>query len=191
MYPATLDRTHLVAELSTGEIIRTEGAIDRPTYDRAKKIKNVWLDPGGAATNEARQAILSADTIIIGPGSLYCSIVATLLPTGVKEAIGESKGKLILVVAHGYETDGETGPETISGYVEAVERFLPRPADTIVTNDVILNDAQRQSYREKKWAPFVRDIEKMGEREIVSAPYETREGGLSSPLLGELLQKII
>ena len=99
-YPVTLDETDLVVELNDGEIVKTEGVIDRPNYDRSLRIKKIWLEPSGNIYKDAKEKIEEADCILLGPGSLYCSVIASLLPNGVKEAINKSKAKLIYVAGN-------------------------------------------------------------------------------------------
>ena len=90
VYPVSLDKTDLVVELDNGKIVKKEGTIDRPDYNKNLKIKRAWLEPEAKIYEEAGRVIKKADYIIIGPGSLYCSIVATLLPVGIKKAIEKS-----------------------------------------------------------------------------------------------------
>ena len=190
-YPSTLDSTDLVAELSNGEIVRTEGSIDRPKYDRSLKIKRLWLEPEGKAYPEAVRSITEADWILLSPGDLYTSVVAALLPKGIREAIDKSKARLIYIAGNARHEDGATGPETLSGFVAALENYLPRPIDTILYCDHKQTEAEKEFYARKKWKIFPFDVENLPGRDVRGCDFERDGGGLSSVKLGRLLKEMI
>ena len=191
VYPATLEQTDLVVELSNGEIVKGETDIDVPRYDRNLRIKKAWLEPAGKIYFGAEEAIETADAIIFCPGSLYTSVVATLLPAGVKEAIGASKAKLIYVSGSVYEMEGETGPEKLSDFVKELQSYLPRKIDLILHNVHELNSEEKKKYQEKKWAVFANDKEKISEYKVIDAEYEKPVGVFWIERLGEVLCEVI
>jgi len=191
VYPVTLDKNDLVAELSNGDIVRTEGAIDVPSYDRSLKIKKAWLEPETKAYFGAVEAIKEADFIVLGPGSLYTSIIAALLPQGIKEAIAESKAKLIYVTGNAIHANGETGPETVSGLINTLTSYLPRKIDIALFNTHKLDDKQCDYYDEKQWKELVQDRENWGGLNVVEDDYERDGGGLCAEKLGRILEKIL
>ncbi|MFA7654305.1 MAG: 2-phospho-L-lactate transferase CofD family protein [Candidatus Magasanikbacteria bacterium] len=190
-YPVTLDLTDLGVQLSNGKIVKTEGVIDRPSYNRAWKIQKAWLEPAGRIYAGAKKVIESADYIILCPGSLYCSVIAALLPRGVKEAIKKSRAKLIYVAGNGYETVGETGPQRFSDFVKQLERYLPRPVDLVVYNNQQLNKSQQKKYRLKNWAKYDYDPQNLSNHKIIAKPFERNEGGLCDVKLGKILNSIL
>ncbi len=191
VYPVTLENTDLVAELENGKIIRTEEFIDTPKYNRGWKIKKVWLEPNCLAYPRAIQAIRNANTIIIGSGSLYTSLIATLLPVGIKEAIERSKAKIIYLAGSAYRLNGETGPEKLSEMVVQLEKYLPRPVDLVIHNSHKLNPKQKKIYTEKEWGVFAFDKESLKNRKIISVDFEKDEGGLDPKKLSKILKKYI
>lgn len=191
VYPVTLDLADLAAELTSGEVIRTESFIDNPNYNRGSKIKKAWLEPEPKAYAGAEQALREADYIIISPGSLYTSLVAALLPKGIKESIATSKARLIYVAGSAYRLDGETGPEKLSDFVLQLEKYLPRQLDAVIYNNHILDEEQNKFYAEKKWGVFEKDMDKISGRELIAADFESARGGLSSEKLGEILKNIL
>lgn len=190
-YPVTLEPSDLCAELTNGRVVKTEGEIDIPDYDRRLKIKRAWLEPSVTVFPEAAKVIQAADCIILCPGSLYTSVVATLLPSGVKEAIASAKAKLIYVAGNAIHTNGETGPESLSGAVQALEAYLPRLVDVIVYNNSILNTEQKQHYDLKGWQQLVMDPEALPNHKLMGVDYERDSGGLSKDKLAPILKKII
>src|SRR3989338_8531292 len=189
VYPATTDRTQLLAELDNGDIIRTEEAIDRPIYNRARKIKRVWLEPNGAAYPAAIKQVEEADFLLFGPGILYTSIIAAMLPRGFKEAIARSKAKTIYIAGNKYERDGETGPTALPDFISALEQYLPRLIDAVVFNRVELEPPQRAYYEKKNWGLIDYDPEKLRQYLVYAEPFERQSGGLSADRLGRLLRE--
>lgn len=191
VYPVTLASANLVAELINGDIIKTEAFIDNPSYNRGLKIKRVWLDPDCPAYAEAVKAIESADSIILSPGSLYTSLIATLLPKGIKEGIDKNKkAKIIYVAGNAYRLDGETGPERLSDFVLQMERYLPRKIDLVIRNNHSLNGKQKQFYKSKNWGVLRFDKENLKNKKIQSLDLEAAEGGLSPAKLALVLRDL-
>lgn len=191
VYPTTLDKNDLVAELANGKMVRTEGKIDRPDYDRRLRIKKAWLEPKAKAYVKAKKAIEKAEAIILGPGSLYTSIIAALLPTGIKEAIKKSKAKIIGVLGNAYETVGETGPAKVSECVKEGEKYLPRKCDAIIYNNHRLNSREKKYYSQRNWALYDFDPENLKGYSIIQGDFERSGGGLCADKLGKILKRII
>ena len=108
--PVTLDDMKLVAELENGEIIEGESKIPSEVIVRKTRIKKLAIKPIDAKPlEEAIKAINNADVIIMGPGSLYTSIIPNLLVKGIPEAICKSPAKKVYisnVMTQPGETDG-------------------------------------------------------------------------------------
>ncbi|OGH71494.1 MAG: hypothetical protein A2921_01175 [Candidatus Magasanikbacteria bacterium RIFCSPLOWO2_01_FULL_43_20b] len=191
VYPATLDQTDLCVELENGQIIKTEAAIDMPNYDRSLKIKKAWLEPAGQIYSEAREALAAADYIIFSPGSIYTSIIAAILPAGVKTAIAQSKAKLIFSIGNAYIKDGETGPTTVSGAIQTLEKYLPRKLDLTLLSDTKLSDIQKAVNEKRGWEVFTDDCENQDGLNIVRTDYRKEDGCLCSDKLGKILREVI
>jgi uncharacterized cofD-like protein len=191
VYPVTLASANLVAELTNGDIIKTEAFIDNPSYNRGLKIKRVWLEPECQAYTEAVKAVESADCIILSPGSLYTSLIATLLPKGIKEAIDKNKkAQIIYVAGNAYRLDGETGPERLSDLVSQMERYLPRKIDLVIRNNHSLNGKQKQFYNSQKWGVLRFDKENLKGKKVESLDLEAAEGGINPAKLALALQDL-
>ena len=192
VYPATLIPNDLCAQLSNGEIIKTESEIDTPTYDRSLRVKKVWLEPAVSAYPGAIEVIKKADYIILSPGSLYTSVVASLLPSGIKEAIDNNhQAKIIYVAGSAYRTAGETGPTKLSEFVGELEQYLPRPIDLTIYSKHRLNKFQEKIYAEKKWAAFEQDADKLPADRVYGKNFQEKNGGLCSKKLSKILKKIL
>jgi uncharacterized cofD-like protein len=131
--PSTLADTHLCAVLKDGTIIREEYNV---RAENKAPIEHVYLEPeDAAATEEAIQEISQADTIVIGPGSLYTSVITNLLVRGITRAIRGSDARVIYVcniVTQPGQTDGYTAAD----HVRAVQRYLGEGApDYAIVNN--------------------------------------------------------
>jgi uncharacterized cofD-like protein len=92
--PSSLDNIEVCAEMADGRVIRGESNI---TGERSK-IKRVFLDPGQPEPYDpAIIAILSADLIVLGPGSLYTSVLPNLLVQGIAHAVRCSQATKVYV----------------------------------------------------------------------------------------------
>lgn len=191
VYPATLAYTHLNVRLANGQIVRTEAAIDVPKYDLSLRIKDAWLDPDGDAYSQATQTIRGADYLILGPGSLYTSVIAALLPRGLNGAIADSKAKIVFVAGNAYHIHGETGPHKLSEFVRELQEYVPRRIDCVVCNTHPLDDVQRKNYAKQDWQVFEQDPQNLADYAFIGRPFEEAEGGLSSELLGDILKGLL
>jgi len=188
VHPVTLEQSDLCVELTDGEIIIGEHEIDRPEKQSDARIERAWLQPTPMIGDGAREALEAADVIIFGPGSLYCSIIASLVVEGMKKgALRNSKAKFMYVVGNAYEQHGEAGPTTLSGFVQTIETYLPRSIDTIVYNNHKLTEQQQQYYDSKQWVVIKPDEKNLEGRHIVGGDFERDGGGLSWAALGKLI----
>jgi len=192
VYPITLNQVDLVARLENGETVHTEEFIDTPTYNRGWKIKKVWLQPKAVGFKPVIKDIKLADYIIFAPGSLYTSLVASLLPVGIKSAIKSSQAKIIYLAGNAFRKDGETGPERLSDFINQLEKYLPRSLDLVVYNSHIpQGKKEKKFYKEKKWGLIEFDKVNLNKNKVVSIDLEREGGGLCSIKLGKLLKKIL
>jgi len=129
IFPVSNELVRLVAEMDDGSKIIGETNIT----SSGKRIKRVSLDRDVEAFPEAIMAIKEADVVILGPGSLYTSVIANLLVKGVKEALKESKADIIYV-ANLMTQPGETSGMKLSDHLGEIEKYLERKVDLIVAN---------------------------------------------------------
>ena len=135
--PASLHDVRLVADVSLqhsiGEV-RVEGESQIPKFPGS--VKRVWLEPNNPpAYPQAIQAILAAELIVVGPGSLYTSILPNLLVPDVAAAIRASRALKIFVSNVASET-GETEGFTCGDFVRALEEHVSNSMfDIVVQNN--------------------------------------------------------
>ena len=156
--PSTLENVNLMAEMSDGTIVKGESEISLAQ----KTIKKLEIIPSDAkATQGAISAIMKADVLIFGPGSLYTSVIANMLVPEIKKAIIESKAVKIYVcnvMTQPGETDGYGAYEHVKAIIDHVgQQFL----DYVVVNSQRVTAAQLAMYQEKGSMPVSPDIEQI------------------------------
>ena len=129
--PATWSHIDLTARLSDGTHVHGESNI----AVRGGSIDEVHIEPSDIQANpEAIDAIAQADLILVGPGSLYTSIMPNLLVPGVMQALEASSAQTIYLCNVATE-DGETGGFTMADHVRALQRHtFPTIADSVIAN---------------------------------------------------------
>ena len=181
--PTSLDPAHLHARLENGEVIEGETKIDVPEHDGMLRIMQIWLQPSVPANPRFIEAIRNADHIVFSSGDLYTSVLAALLPEGIRAAIKASQAKktLILNMMTKY---GETYGYRLDDFVVEFDSFFGCDVlDHVLVNSTIPSTQMQQRYRGKRsqwiWT---------GEDHIHSSKYQQKI--VCRPLLapGELVR---
>jgi uncharacterized cofD-like protein len=120
----------LHARLRNGDVVEGQSRIAH-----AGQIERVWLSPEVSASSDALAAIAEADAIVVGPGSLYTSLLPTLLVPGVQDAIAASSALRIFVCNVATQA-GETDGFDLADHVEALAAHtLPGLFDLVLANN--------------------------------------------------------
>lgn len=156
--PSSPEPMKIIAEFTDGRIIEGESKIPQAKG----KIKRVYCEPENPKVQEeAVEAILNAELIIFGPGSLYTSIIPNLLVTGIVSAIKKSNAHKMFICNIMTQT-GETSGYTVSNHVSAVLEHTQCPdlIDVVIANDrhpeILL-----EKYQEKNQEPVIVDAEEI------------------------------
>ena len=122
--PVTSENVKLCARLENYTVVKGESKIPEAVKTQNSPIHDVFLEPSNVeALPSAVDAIRSADMIILGPGSLYSSIIPNLLVGGIKEAIQNARGMKVLV-CNVMTQMGETDDYSVAMYAKAVEKYI-------------------------------------------------------------------
>src|SRR5918911_1370945 len=121
--PSTLRDVTLMAEMADGQTRIGESNIPHSENGHQASIKRVFLQPVPTINPEAEEAILNAEMIIIGPGSLYTSILPNLVVEGMAEALKASPA-IKLYVCNVATQPGETDTFRVSDHLKAIEDHL-------------------------------------------------------------------
>lgn len=154
--PATLDDMKLAAEFEDGTIVKGESNIP----EAHKKIKRLFTEPEVCrALPEAIEAIMNADLIILGPGSLYTSVIPNLLVSGITDAILQSNAKKIYV-CNIMTQPGETDDYSVASHINALLSHArgKRIIDAVLVNNS-LPDNISEGYAKSGSIPVRLDME--------------------------------
>lgn len=130
--PATLGVVRLCAELDDGTILQGESNISRAHHP----IKRVFFDPPAAAPlDEVISAIRDADAIVLGPGSLFTSVVPNFLVSRIAREVADSQA-VKMYVCNVMTQPGETDGMTAADHLEAlIANAGQRVCDYVIVND--------------------------------------------------------
>lgn len=164
--PSTLDNVVLIARHKDGSITKGEDKIPKSR----KPIEEIFLNPKEARpAPEALKAINEAEVIVLGPGSLYTSIIPNLLIKGVPEALAASQA-LKIYVCNAMTQPGETDGFSVSDHIKAlIQHSHPRIMDYVIVNAGEFPGSTLERYAKEKSYPVDKDrskIEKLGYRVI-------------------------
>ena len=158
--PAANQSVVLHAELEDGTIISGESKIPFS----GKRIKRVFLTPDTIQPlPETIQAIRNADLIIIGPGSLYTSILPNLLVPQIGQEVCEAKAKKVYI-CNIMTQAGETHDFTASDHVNAIYDHMGKPfMNTILVNREEIPDDIQARYIKEEAKPVHFDVNSLYE----------------------------
>src|SRR3989454_3184116 len=167
IFPSTLSNVHLVATLENGRVVHGETRI---TASRAP-IKKLKLSTRGVRPlPKAVEAIKHADLILLGPGSLYTSILPNLMIPEIAAAIAKSKAPRVYV-ANLMTQPGETAGYALADHLRAIQKHVPqRVIDWVVANRHPVSPDVARRYRAQGAEPVAIDLtalQKLGFRVIL------------------------
>lgn len=154
--PSTLDDMKLAAELEDGSVVKGESSIP----ETGKKIKRLFTEPENCkALPGVIQAIKEADLIILGPGSLYTSVIPNLLIKEISAAISKSQAKKIYV-CNIMTQPGETTGYTASEHIQAIidHAGYPNIIDSVLVNNSLPDDLS-PDYEQANSFPVIVDTD--------------------------------
>ena len=162
--PATLQKVSLVAEYVDGTVVKGESNIPKA----GKAIQRVYIEPDEVEPlDEAIEAIRQSDAILIGPGSLYTSVIPNLLVTGIRDAILRSSAKKIFI-CNVMTQPGETDQYHAIDHVKALENHVgERFIDYVIVQEGVIQPEIIERYREKGAIPV-----KSSKQELLNQGYQ-------------------
>ncbi|MCC8160637.1 MAG: YvcK family protein [Oscillospiraceae bacterium] len=150
VYPVTNEAVTLSALLESGEVIDGESHIGVHHDGPQNGIVRLMINPEKPKpVDGVIRAIEKADIIVLGPGSLYTSIIPNLLVDGVAEAIKKSAAVKIYV-CNIMSQPGETEGYTANDHLAAIERHSYEGiADIVIANNAIIPESLKMKYAEE------------------------------------------
>jgi uncharacterized cofD-like protein len=132
VWPVSVDSSSICAEYANGDVTRGEVEVDAAQLG-GNRVTRVWLEPPATIHPTVAEAIAGFDAVVIGPGSFYTSLMPPLLVRGVKEALAEMRGPVILIANLLTEGSG-MGGFTAAEAARWVARAIERPVDVVIAN---------------------------------------------------------
>lgn len=122
IYPISYDDVRLVATYEDGHEVVGEHEIDEPKHDGRLHIVDLRTDPETTITDEARQALLEADFVIIGPGDFYTNTAANFVVKGVGDTLKESRAQKIFI-SNLMTKYGDTYGYTLRTFMSELDKY--------------------------------------------------------------------
>ena len=132
VWPVSVESASVCAEYSTGVQTRGEVEVDLG-QSRGQFVKRIWLEPSVQIHPAVDAAIRKFDAVLIGPGSFYTSLMPIFLVGGVREALHEVRGPVILItnlLTEGSGMNGFTAGEAVRQIAEVTGRCV----DVVIHN---------------------------------------------------------
>ena len=132
VWPVSIERASICAEYQDGSQSRGEVEVDAEP-SRGHQVTRLWLEPDVSIHPSVAEAIRDFDAVIIGPGSFFTSLMPPFLVHGVKEALADVRGPLVLIsnlLTEGRGMSGFTAAES----ARWLGRAIGRPIDVIIAN---------------------------------------------------------
>ncbi len=161
--PATLGNVTLRAVGASGKVYEGESAIGQS----GERLQQIELDPPDpAAFPRAVDAILDADLVVLGPGSLYTSILPNLMIPGIREAVRQTRANVLLLM-NLMTQPGETDHMDAVAHLEAIERWAePGLVDAVLVNATAPPLPLLDLYGKERAAPVLVDERRIAEHGV-------------------------
>lgn len=145
--PMTLENIVLYARLEDGSVIEGESNITFLTRKSGGKIKEVFLEPESPQPlEEAIDDIMDADLVILGPGSLYTSIIPNLLVKRIANAVAETEAPVYYNV-NVMTQSGETEGYSVTDHIDAINKHVKKKIiDRVLVNNEEIPKEQALKY---------------------------------------------
>ena len=192
--PVTTADVQLEAEFENGASVIGESKIFYCKKEQDCRIRRVRLLPEHPqALPEAVRAIREADMIVLGPGSLYTSIIPNLLVNGIVEAI-QASDALKVYVCNVMTQEGETEGYTVSDHIQALfSHSYPGLFRLCLTNSTPIPEVIALRYAQEGAEPIRHDVEKCRALgvELIDRPVAALENGLVRHNPGHLAHELM
>ncbi|MBT8049324.1 MAG: YvcK family protein [Xanthomonadales bacterium] len=182
IYPSTLEHVRLRATLEDGNVLVGETAIsgehligsEAPQHSR---ISRLAIDPMDAKpVDQAIAAIENADIIVIGPGSLYTSVLPNLLIGSIGEALLNSTAFRVYV-GNIMTQPGETENYSAQEHIRTIVDHAGPVMDAMIVNSGRPSASVLESYAAKNQFPVAFELDKIRELGVVPFPRDVTAGG--------------
>lgn len=158
--PITTKDTDLVAEYEDGSVLVGEASIDEPSrkHDCTKRITSLRVQPRAQISKEAKESILSADFVILGPGDLYSSLLSNFAIHGTTSALKKSEATFIYIV-NIMSKYGQTHGMTAADHVEETKKYAGKYPDVVIMHNNPIPEPILDRYQSENAYPVIDDLD--------------------------------
>jgi len=169
IYPVTTGDSQLITTYEDGSQVKSEHELDE-MKNGGKRIKKISLSQNCEIYSKAKEALMTADFIIFGPGDLYASILPNLIVGGIKETLQASQAKLIYItnlMTRYTQTHGFSAMDHIS----EVEKYAGKYMDYVFVNSGEISPEISQKYEKFHEFPVKDDLKNVSTRTIIRGDF--------------------
>jgi uncharacterized cofD-like protein len=152
VWPVSVERASVCAEYSNGVQTRGEVEVDRG-QSSGQFIKRIWLEPRAQIHPAVADAIRTLEAVLVGPGSFYTSLMPIFLVEGVRDALQDVRGPVILITNLLTEGSGMNG-FTAGDAVQQISDAIGRPVDVVIHNATGPSEAVLARYAAEEKRPL-------------------------------------
>lgn len=182
--PATDQAGTLVARLSDGTTIEGESTIQERD-PACGTIQSLSFKESMPLRDEAAAALGTADAIVLGPGNLYASTIAALLPWGTKEVVATSPARLIYIV-NLFTRRGQTDGCSASRHIAEITNYVGRAPDRVIIHAGVFSEEVLNAYAKAGEYPVTDDLSQ-DDRSIIRATVASAQ--IAAPLPGDSVRR--
>lgn len=151
--PMTLEDVQLFAKLEDGTVIKGESNIPHKVEELGSPIDHIFIKPVAKPLQEALEAIEEADIIILGPGSLYTSVMPNLLVKGIAQQLYKSNA-LKVYVPNIMTQPGETDGYDVIQHIDAILKHTKQDiVDCVIVNNGKMTEGTLAKYKKDGSVP--------------------------------------
>ena len=145
--PVTLEDMQLVATLENGNKVYGESQIPQEAIKQKSRIKKLAMEPVDAEPlAEAINAIKEADAIVMGPGSLYTSVIPNLLVKKISSSVRRSEA-LKIYISNVMTQPGETDGFSVTDHIKLLKKYGGKDiVDCVIANNGVISNELKQKY---------------------------------------------
>lgn len=173
--PVTLEDMKLVARLENGSVVEGESQIPEESIKQNSRIKQLMIEPKDAKPlKDALKAIEEADAIVLGPGSLYTSVIPNLLVKDISDYIRKSDA-IKIYISNIMTQPGETHGFRASDHIKVLKKYGGRG----IVNYVIANRGDIPTDVKEKYLKDGSQLVELDSKELKSLGVEVIEASLA------------
>ncbi len=149
--PVTLENMILKAKLKNGNLVTGESNIPKEAQAQNSPIDRIFIEPEDAkALKDAVEAIKDADAVVLGPGSLYTSVMPNLMVKDIANALRKSDA-IKIYISNIMTQPGETDGYMVSDHIKAIFKHVGHgTVDYVIANDGDIDEELKQKYMNEK-----------------------------------------